>query len=126
MACAPLDRVAIILVGTKHAGNVGAVARAMTNMGLSDLRLVAPRCTVDEEAARRARAGTPLLERARRFRSLRSALRGVHLAVGTTARTGGNRREVSPPRALVPRVLEAAGPGRSALVFGPEDTGLVD
>ena len=121
-----LDNVAVILVGTKHPGNIGAAARAMHNMGLRDLRLVAPRCRIDDEARRRARGGAGVLEAARTFRSLRTALRGVHLAVGTTARTGGNRREVSQPRTLAPRILETAARQRAALVFGPEDTGLID
>jgi tRNA/rRNA methyltransferase len=121
-----LENVAVILVGVKYPGNIGAAARALANMGLGDLRLVAPRCEVDEEARRMARVGGRILDGVRSFRTLKAALRGVHLAVGTTAKTGGNRREVSPPRVLAPRILETAARQRVALVFGPEDTGLVD
>ena len=50
-----LDRIAIVLVGTTHPGNIGATARAMGNMGLSDLRLVSPRSFPDDEATARAK-----------------------------------------------------------------------
>ena len=127
MASGPLDRIAIVLVGTKHPGNLGAVARAMRNMGIRELRLAAPRCAVDDESLRMARAaGLEVLERARLYPDLRSALRGVHRVVGTTAKTGGKRGQVLSPRALAPRVLEVAARQKVGIVFGPEDTGLVD
>ena len=44
----------IVLVGTTHPGNIGAVARAMKNMGLGDLALVDPRYFPDKEATTRA------------------------------------------------------------------------
>ncbi|MDH3840884.1 MAG: tRNA (cytosine(32)/uridine(32)-2'-O)-methyltransferase TrmJ, partial [Chromatiales bacterium] len=49
-----LDAVRIVLVETTHPGNIGAVARAMKNMGLSDLRLLRPRHFPDGEARARA------------------------------------------------------------------------
>jgi len=126
MAVGKLDNVIIVLVGTKYAGNLGAVARAMANMGLSQLRMVRPVCSIDAEAIRMARSGKSILAAARRCRTLRGALRGVGLVVGTTARTGGNRPEFHTPRDLAPGVLDLAQAGKAAIVFGPEDTGLVD
>jgi len=126
MTSCSLANVSIVLVGTKHPGNLGAVARAMANMGLSDLRLVRPDCAIDGESERRARAGIPVLCNARRFRTLRGALRGVRLVVGTTGKTGGYREPADSPRSIAPEILRAALLQRAALVFGPEDTGLVD
>ena len=126
MAARGLDNIAVVLVGTKYSGNLGSVARAMYNMDLRDLRLVRPECRVDEEAARMARGGVGILHSARRFRSLRSSLRGVGHVTGTTARRGGNRREVRSPRDMAPRLLELSASRKAAVVFGPEDTGLVD
>jgi TrmH family RNA methyltransferase len=116
-----LDHIVIILVGTKYGGNIGSAARAMQNMGLCQLRLAAPQCRIDREAERMARKGARILESATTFRSLRTALRGIRLVVGTTGRTGGYRRQ-----AFTPRILAQARTQKVGIVFGPEDTGLVD
>ncbi len=121
-----LNNIVIILVGTKYAGNLGSVARAMRNMGLSHLRLAAPKCTIDDEAVRMARADNPVLESARTFRSLAAALRGIRLVVGTTGKSGGNREQTFSVRTLVPAILAHAARRKVGIVFGPEDTGLVD
>jgi len=122
----PLRNIAIILVNTKYSGNVGGAARAMHNMGLNELRLVAPQCDLDEEAFRRARGGKGILEGARNHRALRSALRGFSLCVGTTGKRGGNRARAMSPRAMAPDILRCAARQKVGIVFGPEDTGLVD
>lgn len=121
-----LDNIFIILVGTKYAGNIGSAARAMQNMGLCQLRLADPQCGIDREAERMARKGTRVLESARRFRSLSTALRGIRLVVGTTGRTGGYRRQAFNPRVLAKKVLAQSRIQKVGIVFGPEDTGLVD
>jgi tRNA/rRNA methyltransferase len=121
-----LNNIMIILVGTKYAGNVGAVARAMHNMGLCHLRLAGPKCSIDDEAERMARAGNPVLAGARTFRSLDLALRGIRLVVGTTGKSGGKREQTVSLRALVPRLLSQACRQKVGILFGPEDTGLVD
>jgi len=121
-----LNNIVVILVGSKYAGNIGSVARAMHNMGLSRLRLAGPQCRLDEEAHRMARAGTPVLASARTFHSLHTALRGIGLVVGTTGKIGGNREETVSPRALAPLILSHAARRKTAIIFGPEDTGLVD
>jgi len=121
-----LNNIVVILVGSKYPGNVGAVARAMHNMGLRHLRLAAPKCAIDEDAIRMARSANPVLESVRTFRSLAGALRGIRLVVGTTGKSGGNREQTFSPRALVPVILSHASRRKVGIVFGPEDTGLVD
>ncbi len=59
-----LENIRIVLVNTSHPGNVGAVARAMKNMGLSKLYLVAPRQFPDEQATWRAVSAADILESA--------------------------------------------------------------
>ena len=62
MAEAMLDSVRVVLVDTSHPGNIGACARAMKNMGITDLALVDPRYFPHEEATARASgeaAGSP-------------------------------------------------------------------
>jgi tRNA/rRNA methyltransferase len=121
-----LENVAIILSGTKHPGNLGSVARAMNNMGLSDLRLAAPRCALDADAGRMAKSGIAVLRGARKFCSVRSAVRGIHFLIGTTAKSGGNRSQCYAPRGLMPEFLARSEQQKVGILFGPEDTGLVD
>jgi tRNA/rRNA methyltransferase len=121
-----IENVAIILVGTKYPGNIGSAARAMFNMGLRRLVLAAPQCTINEESYRLARSGKVILDSARTYRSLKSALRGIRLLVGTTGKSGGYRTQVYAPRSLAPRILNHAEQQKVGILFGPEDTGLVD
>ncbi len=119
-------RLELVLVRPKEDGNVGAVARLARNFGVDRLVLVAPRAAVGPEARRRAMAGLPFLRSARRAPTLRSAVAGSDLVIGTTDLSTGRssaylRRSIGPERlgeALVPVV------GRVSLVFGPEDNGL--
>lgn len=121
-----LKNVVIILVGNKFPGNIGSVARAMHNMGLRELRLAAPQCSITEESYRMARGGADVLNKAKECRSLKSALRGVRMVLGTSGKTGGNREQVYAPRNLAPRILAQASKQKVGIVFGPEDTGLID
>jgi tRNA/rRNA methyltransferase len=121
-----LDNVVIILVGTKYPGNIGSVARAMFNMGLSQLVLAEPQCTINEESFRLARSGKGILESAKICESMKSALEGIHFLAGTSGKSGGYRSTVHTPRAMVPRILDNAAQQKVGILFGPEDTGLVD
>jgi tRNA/rRNA methyltransferase len=121
-----LGNVVIILARTKYPGNIGSVARAMFNMGLNELVLAAPQCSINEESHRMARAGKSILDSAKTCRSLRTALRGIRLLVGTTGKSGGYRATACSPRTLVPRILNCAARQKVGILFGPEDTGLTD
>jgi len=122
----PLDNVVIILAGTKHPGNIGSVARAMANMGIGRLVLAAPRCEINEESRRMAKAGTDVLVAARMYPSLSDAVAEMHMLVGTTGKSGGYRSHTAAPRRLVPKILDQAEKQTVGILFGPEDTGLID
>lgn len=122
----PLRNIVVILVGTKYPGNIGSVARAMHNMRLKSLRLAAPECEINDESIRMARSGSCILERARSYPSLRRALNGIRLAIATSGKIGGHRDKVSTPRSLAPQILAKAQDQKVGIVFGPEDTGLID
>ncbi|MDL2345546.1 RNA methyltransferase [Deinococcus sp. MIMF12] len=115
---------AVVLVSPKTPGNIGSAARAMLNMGARDLRLVAPRCDhLDSQAVAMAVHAEGLLREARVYPTLRDALADRDVSVGTSARI---RADLSPPRhpaQVRPLVRAASAP---ALVFGPEETGLVN
>ena len=78
--------VRIVLVEASHPGNLGAVARAMKNMGLVDLWLVAPRQFPHPEATALASSAADVLEAARVVDSVPEALSGCGFVLGTTAR----------------------------------------
>jgi tRNA/rRNA methyltransferase len=122
----PLSNIVIILAGAKYSGNIGSVARAMNNMGLSQLRLVSPACEINAESRRMARSGAKILEQAKKYRTLKSALRDIRFVVGTSAKTGGKRAHSQSPRLLIPAILAHAAERKVGVLFGPEDTGLID
>ena len=76
----------IVLVATSHPGNIGAVARAMKNMALSELLLVNPRQFPHAEATARASAAADVLGGVRVVGSLAEALAGCGFIAATTAR----------------------------------------
>ncbi|GHG00603.1 tRNA (cytidine/uridine-2'-O-)-methyltransferase TrmJ [Deinococcus piscis] len=115
---------AVVLVSPKTPGNIGSAARAMLNMGASDLRLVAPRCDhLSKEARAFAVHAEELLERAPVYATLAEALADRDLSIGTSARERADMPRPQHPAALRGRVRAAASP---ALVFGPEETGLLN
>ncbi|MCC6765843.1 MAG: RNA methyltransferase [Deltaproteobacteria bacterium] len=119
-----LDRIRIVLVRPREAGNVGAVARAMKNMGLARLVLVDAPAVDQARAATLAVHAQDVLAARRHVASLAEALAGCGLVVGTSGRATAARDAATTPRALAPIVLAAAAANDVALVFGPEDHGL--
>ena len=117
-----LSRVAVVLVRPSHPGNIGAAARALKTMGLADLALVRPRHFPHEEADAMAAGAKDVLERARIHDDLAAALADRELAIGFSARRRDLSHEPREWRDLAPEVL--ASPGRLALVFGNETSGL--
>ena len=80
------EQVRVVLVETSHPGNIGAAARALKNMGLRRLSLVAPAAFPHEEATARASGAEDLLERAEVFDTLADALASARWVVGASAR----------------------------------------
>jgi tRNA/rRNA methyltransferase len=129
----PLDllpRVACVLVQVSHPGNVGAVARAMKVMGLTDLRLVAPRfdhVANKQEAIAFASGAVDILRKAQTFASLDDALAGVHYSVATAMVMREFSGPVLTPAQAGAHSLQRLAQGAAtqvAYVFGPERYGL--
>lgn len=117
-------RVRIILVGPQHPGNIGAAARAMKNMGLRDLTLVAPRKFPDTEATARAVGAADLLEQARVCNTLKQAVADCSRVAATTARSRYISQPVFTPREWAEHHAARPQCGRIALLFGRERVGL--
>lgn len=121
---ANIPNVRIVLVETSHPGNLGAVARAMKVMGLADLRLVTPRCEIDDEASARASGAVDVLESARICASLDEALADTVLAAACTSRRRDLPHPAYTPRQVAPELLKLAAAAPVAVVFGSETFGL--
>ncbi|OZB74704.1 MAG: hypothetical protein B7X37_04770 [Halothiobacillus sp. 14-55-98] len=80
------DRIQIVLCGTSHTGNLGAVARAMKNMGLHRLVLVSPKTAIDDQALATAKHAADILNTARQVDNLPDALADSVEVWATTAR----------------------------------------
>lgn len=119
-----LSRIRIVLCRPSHPGNIGAAARAMKTMGLSDLCLVSPRRFPDPEAETRATGAVDLLARAEIVDTLPQALAGTVFAVALSARQRDLGPSVGTAREMVARLVAEAASGRVALVFGNETVGL--
>lgn len=117
----------VVLVRPQIAANIGAAARVMRNMGLSDLVLVAPEADPsDPRAYQLATHGEEVLERCRIVAELGEAVADCLLVAATSARVGGltRRQFVGAPEDIAPRLVEVMKTGPIALVFGPESSGL--
>jgi tRNA/rRNA methyltransferase len=129
MSDTPLSRCRVVLVRPQFAGNVGAVARIMRNMGLSDLVLVEPLADVNDRQARQLSThGEAILDNARIVADFGAAVADCVVVAATSARKGGlfRRQSVGLPDEIAPLLVEALPAGPVALVFGPERTGLTD
>ena len=126
MTGSKLEGVRIVLVGTSHPGNIGAVARAMWSMGLARLILVRPKVFPSAEATVRAAGADALLYHARVCDSLETALADCAWVVGTSVRSRRLELPRLTPRGFAARAVEEARHGEVALVFGREQAGLAN
>jgi len=119
-------QIRIVLVGPKFEGNVGAVARCMTNFDVTDLYLVNP-CEMGDDAKRRAKHGQEVLRNAKTVSSLDEAVDGCFLVVGTSGIvTDRDRNYARIPESVREFSEHVRGyEEKIALVFGREDVGLL-
>ena len=117
---------AIILVAPQLGENIGAVARAMLNCGLTDLRLVNPRDGWPNPVAEAMASGAVVvLEQARVFDSVEAAIADLQAVYATTARGRDMLKPVVTPRQAVTEIHQHNQIGqRCGILFGPERAGL--
>jgi tRNA/rRNA methyltransferase len=120
-----LDNVRVILSHTSHPGNIGAAARAMKTMGLSQLYLINPRFFPDDQATAMAAGADDILQNAVVCATLDEALQGVVFVAGMSARVRDISQEVLAPREAMPLVMQQAQQP-VALLFGTEMSGLTN
>ncbi len=119
-----LNNIRIVLVETSHPGNIGAAARAMKTMGLDDLVLIQPKDFPSQTATWRAAGASDVVEKARVFEDLSSALADCSLVVAASARQRRIPWPMLEPEESAVKALDFAQEGKVAFVFGREDRGL--
>ena len=113
----------IVLVRPQLGQNIGKAARAMLNFGLTELRLVAPRDGWPNPEAGPAASGADIvLERAEVFATAQEAIADCNLVFASTVRRRDLVMPVAGPQEMADRI--AGSSERSAILFGPERSGL--
>ncbi|MBT3145012.1 tRNA (cytosine(32)/uridine(32)-2'-O)-methyltransferase TrmJ [Neptunomonas phycophila] len=121
-----LSNVRIVLINTFHPGNIGAAARAMKNMGLTNLWLVDPQEYPHPEADSRAAGAKDVLDAATVVNTLEEAIADCQMVVGTSARSRTFDLPIQDARTCAKQVIEEAPNGNIAIVFGRETMGLLN
>jgi tRNA (cytidine32/uridine32-2'-O)-methyltransferase len=119
-----IPNVRVVLVNTTHPGNIGATARAMKTMGITELVLVDPLLFPHEEAVARATSAADVLEKARIVPTLQEAIADCGLVLGTSAQSRHMPWPMLSPREMGPLVHETRVNQPVAIIFGRERDGL--
>ena len=120
------SKIRMVLVNTTHPGNIGGAARAIKNMGLTELYLVQPREYPAPRAVWRAAGARDILANAKIVESLDEAIEGCGLVVGTSARERRIPWPLINPRECGEKIWTEAASHDVALLFGREDRGLTN
>ncbi|HEU5401766.1 MAG TPA: RNA methyltransferase [Terriglobales bacterium] len=123
----PQSRLSVVLVSTRNPLNIGAAARALSNFGFTDLRLVTPYAEGFREARSAKSGSAALLQKAKVYDSVAEAVADCSLIVGTTA---ARDRELHHPlhrlESAAKDICKHLAVDRVALLFGSEKRGLLN
>ncbi|MDF3030049.1 MAG: tRNA ((32)/uridine(32)-2-O)-methyltransferase TrmJ [Moraxellaceae bacterium] len=121
-----LANVRIVLVNTSLPANIGAAARAMKTMGITDLRLVEPKVFPSAEATSLASGASDVLASAQVVATLEDAVADCSLVLGTSARSRTIPWPLMDARQAGEAVRIESEAQKVAIVFGREDRGLTN
>lgn len=122
-----MNDIRIVLVNTSHPGNIGAAARAMKTMGLTELYLVQPQVFPDRRADEMASGATDILSGAVIVDTLDQAIADCTLIAGTSARSRTIPWPLYSPRAFAEKIHHPdAANHKPAVLFGREQSGLTN
>jgi TrmH family RNA methyltransferase len=120
------ENIAIILVFPENHDNVGAAARAIKNMGFSNLRLVGPPRSWRTKAKKMAVSAEDILKKGEEYASLQDAIQDLGLVIGTTRRLGGHRGTFLSFNKTVAKIRGNSHSQKIGIVFGRESKGLAN
>ncbi|MEM5527321.1 tRNA (cytosine(32)/uridine(32)-2'-O)-methyltransferase TrmJ [Gammaproteobacteria bacterium AS21] len=121
-----LQNIRIVLINTFHPGNIGAAARALKNMGLTNLYLVDPVDYPHPEATSRAAGAQDVLDQAVVVKTLDEAIGDCQLVIGTSARNRTFDLPLLDVKQGAQKALSEAGDANVAIIFGRESKGLLN
>jgi tRNA (cytidine32/uridine32-2'-O)-methyltransferase len=122
----PLSAIRIVLVEPSHPGNIGAVARALKNMALSELVLVRPKAFPHPEATARASGADDLLGRARVVETVTEAVADCGFVAATTSRPRDQNFRALDLHDAARNLFAKSELAPVAVLFGAERTGLTN
>ncbi|MBF0520713.1 MAG: RNA methyltransferase [Nitrospirae bacterium] len=118
------ENIYFVLIEPKEPGNIGASARAIKNMGFSNLILVNPEGHLTIDAYLFAHGAEDVLEQAVVCTSFEEAVGQMHLVIGLSRRFGKTRGVFKPVNEAAKTILSSALEGKVAFLFGRENNGL--
>jgi tRNA (cytidine32/uridine32-2'-O)-methyltransferase len=119
--------VQIVLVETSHPGNIGSVARAMKNMGLSRLVLINPKKFPHDEATALAGNAGDVLKVAKVFGSIQEAVQNSKIIFATSARERTIEWPVASVKDAAQEINQLVAENiEVSILFGREDRGLTN
>lgn len=121
-----LKNIRVVLIHTSHPGNIGATARAMKTMGLSELYLVCPKEFPHPKAQEMASSAIDVLENAVVVDTLDEAIGDCSLVVGTSARSRSIPWPMLSPREFAEKAVQESSQHKVAILFGREQSGLTN
>ncbi|MBW6481116.1 MAG: hypothetical protein K0B37_16930, partial [Bacteroidales bacterium] len=121
-----MREVIFILANAAREENIGAAARAIKTMGISNLYLVAPIANhLGERSRATAHGSIDILEKVKIFSSLSDAIEGIDLVIGSTAKKRNVAQVYNPVDDLPQIILDKGNTIKNvAIVFGGEESGL--
>jgi tRNA (cytidine32/uridine32-2'-O)-methyltransferase len=119
-----LSHIKIVLVETSHSGNIGAVARAMKNMTMTNLYLVSPKLFPHADATARAAGADDILAKAHVVETLAEAVADCTLVIGASARSRTISWTEVTPRECAEKIMHESTHEKIAIIFGRENSGL--
>ncbi len=122
-----LSNITVVLNEPQYPENIGAAARCCKNMGIGHLICVNPKLlSIDNMLKMATHEASDLIENLKIYTRLDAALAQFHFVVGTTARTGRQRRPTDTPRSMASELVDISQQNRVALLFGSEKSGLTN
>lgn len=121
-----LENIRIVLVNTSHPGNIGGTARAMKNMGLTDLALVNPNDPLGGKSVARATNAVDVLENASIHATLDEAIADCTLVIGTSARDRNAKWPFLEVNEAARKLMDESEDRKVAMLFGQERMGLTN
>ena len=120
------ENIRFVLMGTTHSGNIGAAARAMKTMGITDLALVKPEDFPSAQATSRASGADDLLFNADVCQTVDQAIKDSKLVIGTTARKRHLDIPVIDAREAASMLVKESQSHQVSLIFGKERYGMTN